>query len=396
MVKFVRRDLIGGTDVPLEATSRCRTIVKIIADMIISTNTGWGYDSRTQGDTYLYIPSQDGNFQYAVKYLENSTSHAKLMITAFAMSDSNSYPQKNQYPKIANKNYFNPLNVGLSANFENSNYFPYPYGVSMAMIPAGSSSTFPSELTFDYTTRFIPNDAIPLVTETYFFASVGSKKGIDLNAFGGIVNNSILSYGLLVDSEFIFIFSGMSNTETRSQLYPKYALGKIFGTLAHSSDSTYTARYGALRFDNYNGNTITMSKTLNNISHGFFGYDFQRTIHVDLTDRPQAFFFAADSTPILYNGCYDPLGVEIVTNAISNDIASGATRWCPIAVAVMYYPDLVGYYVVQGDGFKGYLDTSLFRCATCNRDNYYNNGDFVGLPSNWLVAWDKTATDNLA
>ena len=39
--------------------------------------------------------------------------------------------------------------------------------------------------------------------------------------------------------------------------------------------------------------------------------------------------------------------------------------------------DLTTYGIVPGDGFKGYLDTDLFRCALGTYGQTFDNGNFI-------------------
>jgi hypothetical protein len=261
------------------------------------------------------------------------------------------------------------------------------------MIPADSESVFPSTFPNDRTTKFIPDDAIPLVTESYY---LNSNLSNEYGVLGAIATNNILSYGILIDSEFIMIFSNYSTTSARARLLPRYALGKLIGTLGHESDNTVCSNYGAIRFYNTRNSAVHDSERLNEATVYFSGYPFYKSpSSTSLTTVPTLTFFDSDGDLIVHSGSYYPVGYNLLSNSISNDSVSDTIRWSPIGLAVMGDPGTKGLYVVEGDGFKGYLDTSLFRAAVCTPGNYYNNGAFVGLDDNYLVAWDKDATDNI-
>ena len=50
--------------------------------------------------------------------------------------------------------------------------------------------------------------------------------------------------------------------------------------------------------------------------------------------------------------------------------------------------DLTTYGVIPGDGFKGYLDTDLFRASVDHEvGRLYDNGNFIGVKS-MLLGWD--------
>lgn len=393
MVKFVRRDLVCGTDVRMDNFSnRCLDIVEIICDMIVNSGTEWGYDSRTPSGTHLYVPSKNNTYQFPFSYLINETSGAKLLVTAFiGNSSTTQYAQDtSNLVKVSMKNYLYPK--AAEDNLTSDRYCLDPVGVNMAMIPSGSSSIFPDEIPANFTDLWIPNDAVPIVTQTpnYNQYLYGGEY-----PFGQISTGNILSYGLFIDTEFVLVSSSMSQNSTRSPLYPSYALGKIFGTLANEDvDYGYQSKYGAIQlWGNLSdkGNTQDVTISQNGISTTIKGanlsYRPSRT-----TNHPVAFMFAANGEPIRCMSFYGSPSWQLLGVQSNNETTSGVTRWIPLAVANLDEP-IRG--VVPGDGLKGYLDTNLFRIAVSTKGNFYNNGQFVAFEQGLLVAWDKDATDNI-
>ena len=51
--------------------------------------------------------------------------------------------------------------------------------------------------------------------------------------------------------------------------------------------------------------------------------------------------------------------------------------------------------IIPGDGVKGFLDTSLFRCARVPRGTYLSNHSFISYGYNLLVGWDSSNTEVL-
>lgn len=392
MVKFARRDFTCWSDIHQAVNERCIDVCKALGEMITSSGTGWEYDSRTPVDTYLFIPSVNNTYQFPVSYFVNTISGAKMMVQVCVFKTNDGTADAAFRVNASNKNYFfasNCLNY-----LEDTIYNLSQVGVNIAIIPAGSSSVFPNVFPNDRITRFIPYDAIPLITESYYVnATIYNAYG----TLGRLSTNNILSYGILIDSEFIMLFSSYSTTSARATLLPRFALGKIIGTLGHEADNTVSSHYGAVRFYNTYGSVIRDYESLNGTSPIYFnGYPFAKSAtSSSLTTVPTATFFDSDGDLIACNGSFYPVGYNLLSSAISNDSVSDTVRWAPIGLAVMGNPGTKGLYVVEGDGFKGYLDTSLFRAAVCTPGNYYNNGAFVGLENNLLVAWDKDATDNI-
>jgi hypothetical protein len=312
-----------------------------------------------------------------------------MMVLVCVFNTTNGSSTPNHRVNASNKNYFYAANA---VNYlEETTYSFCQVGVNISMIPADSESVFPSTFPNDRTTKFIPDDAIPLVTESYY---LNSNLSNDYGVLGAIATNNILSYGILIDSEFIMLFSNYSTTSARARLLPRYALGKLIGTLGHESDNTVSSHYGAIRFYNTKGSIIHGFEGLNSTNVYFSGYPLYNSANsTSLTSVPTSTFFDADGDLIAHSGSYYPVGYDLLSSSISNDSVSDTIRWSPIALAVMGNPGTKGLYVVEGDGFKGYLDTSLFRAAICTPGNYYNNGTLVGLDDNYLVVWDKDATD---
>lgn len=394
MVKFVRRDLVCGTDIRMDNFSnRCLDIVEIICDMIVNSGTGWEYDSRTPSGTHLFVPSRNETYQFPFTYLINEISGAKLLVTAFI---GNSYTSShasntNNLVKINIQNYFYPKSA--ESHLSDDTYNLDPVGVNIAMIPAGSSSIFPSTIPSNFTDVWIPNDAIPIVTQTPKYSQYlyGGEY-----PFGSVTTGNILSYGLFIDTEFILLSSSFSSTSMRSQLYPDYAIGKIFGTLANEDvDSGYQSKYGAIQlWRNISQpyvNTQEVSISLNNSTTVIKGANLAY-VSTRSNDLPVAFMFAANGDPIRCMNFYGTPSWQLLGAQSNNETISGVTRWIPIAIANLDSP-IRG--VVPGDGLKGYLDTNLFRIAVSTKGNFYNDGQFVAFEQGLLVAWDSEATDTI-
>lgn len=390
MVKFARRDLTAFTDLPQDVNGRCQTVVKVLGEMIVGSDTGWDYDERTPADTYIYVPSRNNELRFAVSYFRNE-SGAKLMVMAFIGSTSASPFDYANMPYFSFKNYLYPYEFRNKLESSDNSHIQQ-VGVMMSMIPAGSNSEFPNSIPNDYTTKFIPDDAIPLVTEAGY-----SSSGYFQNQYcflGAVASNNIYSLGILIDSKFIMFMCGLSTTSTRATISPVYALGKIIGTLVHENDANICSHYGAIRFQRLKGEYFMFTRSLNGNNNNYYGRDISANSSSGSFDNnAYAVFFNENGELIPTRCAYGPYGVDVLSNAITNDSAANYTRWCPYVMTTLYDP--VGNGVVPGDGFKGYLDTNLFRCAIGTTGNYYNDGAFVCVGGNMLVAWDQGASDNI-
>jgi hypothetical protein len=90
-----------------------------------------------------------------------------------------------------------------------------------------------------------------------------------------------------------------------------------------------------------------------------------------------------------YPESIDEMSALTQSSALSNTI-----RWVPYSIGVSS-TDLSTYGVIAGDGFKGYLDTDLFRCSLCIPNQLYNSGSFIGCANNLMLGWDPNNTDYL-
>lgn len=379
-MKFVRRDLVCWSDISSDWWQRCYSIIDVIGNMITTSGTGWSYDSRTPAGTYIQIRQRDdASVLYPIQYFVNS-SGAKLMVMVY--NYYRNYIYSYARPWICNKNYF--ITEWMNNQTDYYNYGVIPTGVSMAIIPAGSSSEFPNSIPSDDTTVWMPNDAIPLVVENGNFSTF-----TDYSPIANVSMSNTLSIGLFIDSEFISYLSSYSTTSIRSNLTPRYAIGKIFGTLAHSDDNLYTSKYGAIKFyfNNYN---LYYGYGLGGQTVNFYGYGLYNGNSDN--DKLLCCFFDKNGNRLNFRNRFAPSQADLLTSGLMVNASTDVLRWTPIAVG-HFYDDTNN--VVTGDGFKGYLDTNLFRAALGNYCQLYNNGNFVCIGYNTLLAFDQTATDRI-
>ena len=387
-MKFVRRDLVMYTDLPSSYLSRSKKIVTTLAEMITTSGTGWELDSRCQTtESYLDIDCGSSG-KYPFLLFRNTNSGCKLYVSCFTINLSSS---------SVNYNIFPQYNCADCCLFKNSNYKVWCNGIAMSIIPKNSSSEFLSEITSN-TDRF-PSDATRVVADGMNYSSSSSSTTTssyiksNLDMYG---NGYTYSLGLLINEETIIYFSSYSSSQQRAELIPYYALGKIFGTLAHTEDTTPQSKYGVFKFSKSDENQTTRS---------FFTYNNVIGRNIGFYDNSSGYynncgcFCNANGSWICNN--YTAIGVlqgELLSTNITNSTSADITRWCPFGAASNtsnVSPSSSTYYIVEGDTFKGYLDTDIFRAAKSTKGNYYNNGQFVAVGGNMLLQWDQTATDNI-
>ena len=400
-MKFKRVNFYGGsTDFPSGSSYRYEKSCKIvtdIADALISMNIGWDVDTTRSTSTtdYTQIPPRSGSTTYPGLFLKNTVSNCKLFICYFAtlctetisLFDNNSL-----------------LNFGKV----NPNYT----GLMMSMIPGESTQVFGDP----NTTSFLPQHATRLVGTVHYY-NTSSSYNKQRTIAGYPLSGYTYTYGLWATDSVIAVGAYEAQGSTPSIFEPCYIVGKIMGTLAHSTeDNAPNAMYGVLLLkDIYSVSNINNDNTLESLfgirsySPYLFGNNSNTFISCPITSNID--FFSEKHIPVssvaksngdYINGCnysnclctFAP--VDIVQSSeyvFSNQ--SGSIRWTPYSVFCVS-SDLTTNGIISGDGFKGYVDTSLLRCAHGIHGQTYDSGNFVCCSLyNLLIGWDPNNTDTL-
>ena len=394
--RFKRFDYVGGSapwNTNVEYDRGAATLTDL-ANFIISCGKGWSLDTARNATTtsYVVVPLNTYNdtateWTAPALFFVN-TNGAKLFLCA---SGGSSYCGI----RCGNNQLMNDVPFSVS--------HPIYTGIVMSMIPAGSTNTFGSY--FD--NSFLPSDA------TYIYGSALCAANSVQQQNYMCVNSSGVhySYGLFVDECCVGIGGGYDNSNVPT-IKPGYFCGRILGTLAHSTDTSNQARYGIIKF-NDSCNKVTTADEFSvavrselvsgNYNYGSWcssaintntGYDY-------LFWSCCGHYFRANGTRIDgRNGSnirFYPHTCLIAENIKTSDSSvSNANRWVPFEAFVLSN-DLSMDGIIPGDGFKGYLDTNLFRCAKVNLNQTYANGTFIGADAtnNLLLGWDATNTDSL-
>jgi hypothetical protein len=228
----------------------------------------------------------------------------------------------------------------------------------------------------------------------------------------------IYSYGLYANEYAIGIACNLNGSTLPNLYTPVYITGRIIGTLAHAEDTGIKAKYGTVLFRGYENSTNAegsqgLRRTEYVYRFGQYEAIYAPFISPISSSRP----YGSSTGKLWVCGCITKANGTWINGAI-NDAASvvmwvadigqlssnmfnsngnGKSRWVPVGVAVVS-SDLSTNGVVSGDGFKGYLDENLFRCALGTYGQTFDNGNFI-CPSNdasFLIGWDPTNTDSIA
>lgn len=400
--KFKRVDLTAGsTEFPVGSDYslkriRSEIILTRCADALISC--GWSLDTSRNSVTteYSNVPCITGSRTYPGLFFKNTNSGCKLFMAYFGgtLSDEDCILD-------FKRNTVSPAHTvdlyGYGSNAHVS-------GLIMSVIPADSSSEFGS--TFDQ--NFLPDDATRIIGTCFYDSQKQYSPAYGSDPLGGY----IYSWGLFIDDHAIAVSANKSTANPSSLFTPVYAVGRIIGTLAHTEDSLGASQYGLVTFRT--GYTTDSSEGMSPLIQSSFQYSFgmNKMIYypgsnIFSSDSIKSFTAACvskhDGTWLNGNSVGDSQNVTFYTQdpvqlsgRIFNSTENGKSRWVPLAV-VSIAEDLETYGVVPGDGFKGYLDTQLFRCANGVYGQKFDKGNFICTDNeyNLIIGWDSSNTDSI-
>ena len=407
--RFKRFDYTGGVapwtggTLVAEQIVRSKVVCKDIADFIISCSKGWSLDARNQTTSdFVDVPVWDkiGTVQsfYAPGLFFVNQNGCKLFLCVAGFSS--------EYGIALDKEYCLQDVPVTRINYT---------GIIMSMIPSGSSNSFGT--IFDST--FLPSDATPICGTIGYINPQATDRynnciALNTNGYGFV-------YGILVDSYCVGIGGGWSPSGGKSYCFPGYFVGRVLGSLAHDSDALPQARYGVIKFgDSYNESRTNsgLCEILNGCYSTFLGetnvgVNFLASVTTsmnksDLQTHCCGCFFKANGTLVDgRNGSnvryFAHTKSCLSSNSlIENDASTGYSRWVPFEAGIASN-SLPIDGVVAGDGFKGYLDTELFRAAVVTDNSYYANKSFIGwlgIGPNWdlhfLVGWEADNTEDFS
>ncbi len=399
--RFKRFDYVGGVspmsgqpfrDNISDATERAKAQCKDFADFIVSCGKGWQLDTSRNATTSDFEDVPIWNTLKEVQSFSapglffTNTNGCKLFLCVTQGTS----------------------NFGIALEKENfaldfvESDIQMLSGTIMAIIPSGSSSNFGT--TFDST--FLPSDA------TLLRGTVNVQKGGSISSPAAwwftpacyATTGCGYSYGLFVDCCCLGISGSYTRDGSAGTLIPSYFIGRIIGTLAHD-EQLVQARYGSISFSysiyqtyDYEFRAKPIIDESNNVFDRY-GYKFSASINHSTNSWYDNYgsITKADGTRLIggaNNIRFMSNVVDILDSKVTSSVQSNSVRWVPYEIAVVTN-DLSTYGIVQGDGFKGYLDTSLFRCGLVTLNQLYDNGNFCGWNNMLMIGWDSANTDTL-
>ena len=382
--------------------SRSKTLLTQCAQALVNMNCGWQLDSARHSSVtdYEYVMTRNDNGTYPCLMFTNSISGCKLMM-AYVGGDT----INDGLYSYGEDNYGYSMLIHTPTD---SDPVAYHSGLCISIIPAHSSDNFDDP---DDPDNFIPSSATPICGTVY---------GDDLatahqSAAYAPESGTMYTYWIGATPYAVAVYAGHTDDwgdeeDDPPLKTPIYITGKIFGDLAHSTvETTPQAKYGTLVLrtstGTHEGESDILASTYTNkfgVSGDFTVPGFSLDCNVwDLGSH----YYAAGPCGALCdkNGNWRP-GLTIEDSNVYNVIAFTVapevlappafyqgvvkTRWTPLAMTILTNNPLGG--VVQGDGFKGYLDTDLIRVAVATRGQTFENDKFICVENgtNLLISWD--------
>lgn len=372
----------GDTDA--DRIARSKTLLTKCAQALLDCNVGWAMDTSLspQTTTYANIPDKT-NTNWPGLFLKNTISGCKLFMGYFG---GNVYTN------------------GIK-DFSGSDVIPVKQyknhgGLCMSMIPGESTQTFGTPSS----TSFIPSHATR-ICGTYIRGTSSAVSGENYSAAYNPTNGEYYSYNIMANDSAIVVYA--NHTESYAELWcPIYAVGRIFGVISHVP-SVPNAYYGVILFrvDSgfYEGWCDVQNASFSNV----FGSGTTKVPWSNTATQgfPGGAFARADGTWVSgsqaingywCNASFYTMDLVMCSNSGNTFYQNNAYRWSPIGMIVnTTSTQLDALGVTSGNGFKGYLDTNLFRATNTDvATGLLDNGKFLapegGNVCGWILGWDPS------
>lgn len=380
-MKFIRRDYTAFVGIPSTRAEIQDFMCSEIADMIVSSETGWEYDTRTPNKTaFIRIPSVGGDtYQaaYPVIYLKNSTSGCKMMVTSVFPNVNTGYVDEDHSP-ISGEIFFRRNSSTYSMS-----------GVGISVIPPGVDYEYPNSFNSD--TEFDDGVLRVFCESVPYYSDAAYTGGYQ---YFLTLQGQVVSYGILIDGYGVTLL-GCAKSSTRGMLNGIYTTGKCFGTLAYDSE-IQSQYYGSIRYANIGPISYFMYNAVQLGASSFSLYGV--TPESDSQSDNQWFDNAVecfDQTGNRVQSClYGACGQGLLSTKVTDSNSPDFIRWCP-GVVYNAFGDAPSAMYDGGDKFKGYLDTNIIRYAIASQGQLFNNGQFCCVADNLLMKWDPDAEDTI-
>jgi len=358
---------------------RIKFVLNGFCDAIISANVGWQYDTLTPNATsFITMPSN------------NNTSYPNLLKVLTLENNSHTYKigigyNVNDYSdSVARMKVSDTCPSGSSDCIQRGSFASCLY---FGMVKDGN---FVTDSTYGLVwnevgnfLRWMPFCNLSGINSADCFIS--KNESSSLYTFYAILKNAQIAI-LIRNSKWV------NGARLRG-----IVAGEIFKETAHSSDNiTFGSFYLHNSIQNEDSDPVLEPRYGVNAGIGYSNYWPKYGVPCPnqvFTSTGEVRFGFLGGSNYTYR---TPLGFdeEIVGNKVSPIVTAPGGRWTPCYMLVEA-SDQNTYGIVQNDGFKGFIDTDLFRGV----NSYYTygqllgqNSEFIYLGGGWCIGWDSTNT----
>ena len=406
--KYKSFSFVGqSTDFPAGSDNvrvREEFITKGIAQAIIDTETGWQLDTTRSATitSFSDVPNINSSGKVSpALFLINTISQNKLFI-CYCDNSNNKGIDLSSDQMVTTYHSAN-LNDGTGHT-----------GLCMSMIPGDSNQSFGA----NFDSSFIPSSGTRLAASCIYYSSYNNNYTLShVNTSG-----TTYTYDLFATPYCVFF---------RVQGVIGYAVGRVLGTLAHSTiDTTSQSKYGVIYFKRCaevetvdtliqsltytmqtSGNNGTMALCLGNspsnaISYTSSGYNLScidmRIGYGTSAGNYQSQYacWAGASSVCKADGswlgntservvCYYPDNPALCGNTGIVNTSDSTRRWVPF-ICFIKTTDTTVHGIISGDGIKGFLDTDLFRYTGGAQGLLLDNGNFYNINPYLTIGWDPS------
>lgn len=365
------------TGTPTSASAvetRVKELLKGITQRIVQTNSHWGYDSNftATADDYIKISSDTSiQGQAHAQFLVNSVTGTKMLV------------------------YYNParqllVNVNcLAEKNTTTTSTAYKYrgggGLCISIIPSGLNETW--DVSSNCTTSsFIPSHGTKIIGTA---CAEGNPSSTNNPTY--VLSGQAGRYVILMKDDVVVVMNQNLNS---GDIYGLYATGKIFGALSNAEDNFAYSKYGSIAFfagvhDRTEINTKG-GANLNVRTGGVFKPDSASANYFYGTFAAQ-YFGAIDNGEIIRQPLLWATDNNVYAGGLNDSSESNRTSFSAIGVGKRI-DVTTPTPVVTGSGYKGYIDTDLFRNVYSGflYNTLFDDGNFICVGGGLAMGWDAS------
>lgn len=388
----------GRTDSALE---RCQYVLHGFCSAIVNAQLGWGWDTDFNDGTIGSYKTMGGhtssypNIAYILKKTYNQ--HVYRVCMAY--------------------NYYKPCGQReqdcVTYPYSTTTHWKFSGGLYCGCMKDGT-------FVYDATYGYIPGDSGQFLKWMHFSPN---NQSLDKPSFAYQNGGYNYSYYAIIKDAVMCIFykstEWLNNTKAlTTSMLKGYMFGELFKETAHTNDlNTLACIY-------LNGLNLGGSSQKGEAGNPYNGVEGTGTtnntpILINSVDNSIQWVYsgATTSNSMILSQIFTASGARLegykysenmwvqirfdtapTANYVSAVVSNtGGGRWTPCYV-YYYTGDQQTYGVVQGDSFKGYLDTDLIRGVNPNYTKGQllgENSEFLYLGGGFAIGWDASNTEIL-